>query len=106
MYKLAIIGDSDSILAFKAINFESFKAHPENVESILREKYYSGKYAIIFLSETLAEHIKELLDEFGKQPFPVITILPISRELKNIGMKRMKDTCIKATGTDIISKLK
>lgn len=106
MYKLAILGESDSVLAFKAVGFDSFHIHPEDARRVLMEKYHSGKYAVIFISENIALGLEELLIDLEKEAFPAVSILPLGRKGKNVGMERLRVTSIKATGTDIVSKLR
>lgn len=104
MNKIAIIGDSESVLAFQAVGMDSFFVTKSEVEIVLKKQFHSKKYAIIFLSETLVEGLSDFLNEVSRIPLPAITVIPISREKKNLGLERMKKICIHATGTDIISK--
>jgi len=104
MYKLAVIGDSESILAFQAVGMDAYLVTKENAEETLRKQFRSGKYAIIFLAESLAVELIEYLHEIGKKPFPAVTILPLSHETLGMGLERMKTISIRASGTDVISK--
>ncbi len=105
MYKLAVLGESDSVLAFKAVGFDTFMVSPGVAEKKLREIFNSGRYAVIFLSESLATQMEEALGEYDRTPFPAIGILPLGRHMEKVGYERMKRVSIRATGTDIISKL-
>lgn len=104
MYKLAIIGDTDSVLAFQAVGMDAYLTEPANAEEVLKKQFRSGRYAIIFLSESLAGHTAEYLLQIGKEVFPAVTILPLGHENKNLGIERMRSICIRAVGTDLISK--
>ena len=104
MYKLAVIGDSESILAFQAVGMDAYLVTKEKAEETLRKQFRSGKYAIIFLAESLAVELIEYLHEIGKKPFPAVTILPLSHETLGMGLERMKTISIRASGTDVISK--
>ncbi len=106
MYKMALIGESESTLAFRAIGFDTFQVNLDEAEETLKKVYSSGKYGVIFLSEAVAEKVSELLEEYSASPFPVVNVLPILREKKNIGIKNLRRICIQATGTDIVSKIK
>ena len=105
MYRLAVIGESDSVLAFKAVGFDTFLVSPGDAEHKLKEQYHSGRYAVIFLSETLAKQLEEELHEFDRKPFPAIGVLPLGKHQEHVGYERMKKISIRATGTDILSKL-
>lgn len=106
MLKMAVIGESETVPAFKAVGFDTFQVTPGEAEAVLKEKYHSGKYAVIFISETMAARMEELLTEYGKQSLPAITILPLGIKSEGLGLSRMKRTSIRATGTDIVSKLR
>lgn len=106
MFKMAIIGESESIIAFQAVGFDSYQVKPDEAEHTLRKQYRSGKYAIIFISEKLADSLAEVLQEFSTDPFPAISILPLGMKRQEVGMEQLRQICIKATGTDIVSKLK
>lgn len=106
MYKLAIVGDSDSILAFQALGFDAYVTQPNNAPEVLNHQVRSGKYAVIFISETLAETLSDMLKDLQKTVLPVISILPTGRERKQVGLNRMREICIRATGTDVFSKMR
>ena len=102
MHKLAVIGDSDAVLAFQAIGVEAWLVSKNNAEDTLRTLYNSGEYAIIFLAENFASHLMAYLAEVGKKPVPAITLIPIRMEKSGEGIERMRRIGIRATGTDVI----
>ncbi|MFP4498382.1 MAG: V-type ATP synthase subunit F [Vulcanimicrobiota bacterium] len=105
MYKIAIVAESDFILAFKAVGVDAYRVEDDNMARILKAQCNSGKYAVVLISEHVFETIPEVIREYDEKPLPAITILPISKTRKNLGYELMRDTCIKATGTDVLSKL-
>ena len=104
MDKMAIIGDTESVLAFQAVGMDAYMVTQAESENVLKKQFRSKKYAVIFLAESLAEGLAEFLKEIGKIPLPAVTIIPLAKGKKDIGLNRMKKICIHATGTDIISK--
>jgi V/A-type H+-transporting ATPase subunit F len=102
MHKLAVVGDSDAVLAFQAVGVEAWLVAKDEAENTLRRLYNSGEYAIIFLAENLAEQMMDYLIEAGKRPLPAITLIPLSMEKSNAGIERMRRIGIRATGTDVI----
>jgi V/A-type H+/Na+-transporting ATPase subunit F len=106
MYKMAVIGESEAIFAFRSVGFEAFLTEREKANQALDNAFHSGKYAVIFISESLAEFLGDALDVYLKEPFPAITVLPMGPEKLDIGMDELKKISIKATGTDLVSKLK
>jgi V/A-type H+-transporting ATPase subunit F len=106
MYKLAVIGDSETVLAFKAVGFDTFQVSRAEAASVLQEKHHSGKYALIFVSESLARDMETLLEEYGKLPFPAVSVLPLGVKSEHLGIALLRRTSIRATGADIVSKMK
>ena len=58
--KIAVIGDKDSVLAFKAVGVEVFDATTAQEAQSLLKKLSHGGYAVIFVAENLAEQIPEV----------------------------------------------
>ncbi|MCE1247033.1 MAG: hypothetical protein LWY06_10350 [Firmicutes bacterium] len=102
MHKLAVVGDSDAVLAFQAIGMDAWLVTEKEAEDTVRRLYNSGEYAIIFLAENLAGKLMDYLAEVGKKPLPAITLIPISMEKSGEGLERMRRIGIRATGTDVI----
>lgn len=103
---MAVIADSDSVLAFRAIGFDTYLVSPDNAAEELEKQCESGKYAVIFLSENLAEKLEDELAKYDKIPLPAICIIPIDIGKKDVGFSRLQKLSIKATGTDVVSKLR
>jgi vacuolar-type H+-ATPase subunit F/Vma7 len=57
MYKMAVIGESEAIFAFRAVGFEAILTQREKANAVLDNAFHSGKYAVIFMSESLAEFL-------------------------------------------------
>ena len=73
--KLAIVGDGDSIMVFKAAGVATFPAENEvKAREVLRR--IAKDYAVIFLTEELARPLTDFLKRFDEQPYPVVFIKP------------------------------
>ena len=69
--KLAIVGDGDSIMVFKAAGVATFPAENEvKAREVLRR--IAKDYAVIFLTEELARPLTDFLKRFDEQPYPVV----------------------------------
>ena len=75
--KIAVIGDKDLILAFKAIGMDVFSADTES-EAEKLVKQLAKEYAIIFITEDLAEKIDQVLAKYKTKAYPVIIPIPSS----------------------------
>lgn len=99
--KIAVIGDKDSILAFKAIGIEVF---PINEASEAREtlKILARKYAVIFITEDIAIEINDVVSRYKTRPYPAVIPIPSSQGSNGYGMSCIKKDVEKALGADIL----
>ncbi len=100
--KIAVIGDKDSVLAFKSVGVEVFDATTAQDAQALIKKLSQQQYAVLFLAENLAEQIPAVLAKAKTQPFPAIVPIPTSEKSSGFGLSGIKNDVEKAIGVDII----
>ncbi|HHY14289.1 MAG TPA: V-type ATP synthase subunit F, partial [Thermoanaerobacterales bacterium] len=101
MYKLGVIGDKDTVLAFKALGLSTFPvSSPDEGERAL-ENMAKENYAVIFITEQIAESIKETIDKFEEEILPSIILIPNNQGPLGIGMQNVRSSVEKAIGVDI-----
>lgn len=100
--KIAVIGDKDAVLGFKAVGVEVFDATTAEQASALVKKLSQQGYAVLFLAEDLAEQIPETLAKVKTQAFPAVVPIPTNGKSNGFGMKGIKADVEKAIGVDII----
>jgi V/A-type H+-transporting ATPase subunit F len=99
--KMAIVGDGDSIMVFKAAGVNAYAAEDEKkAREILRR--IAKDYAIIFLSENLAKPLAEFLKRFDEEAYPVILPIPSEKGSMGYGRKALKSAMERALGVDIL----
>ena len=99
--KMAILGEGDSVLAFKAGGVDAYYASDrEEAKDILRK--LAKEYAVIFITETLAEQMDDLLKKFNQSPYPVILPVPSGSGEGGYARTKMKERMEKALGVDIL----
>jgi len=104
MYKIALVGDKDSIIGFQLLGVSIFSVtNKEEAINILNE-LIKEEYAIIFITEEIASQILEKIEELQKKYLISITIIPNKLERKNLGIKILRKNVEKAIGTDILFK--
>ena len=60
--KMAIIGDGDSVLAFKAVGIDAFSVnHPEKARDLLKK--LAKTYQIVFITDALAKEISDTISQ-------------------------------------------
>ncbi len=102
MYKMGVIGDRDSILGFKVLGLSVFPVTQPEEAARLIHRLAKEKYAVIFLTENIAEHIQETIERYSTVPFPVITLIPNNAGSLGLGLKGVKNSVEKALGVDIL----
>ena len=99
--KMAIIGDGDSVLAFKAGGVDAFPvSHVEKARDLLKE--LSGKYNVIFVTDVIAKQIDDVIKKYTISPYPIIISVPSKSGSNGYGMEGLKKSMDKALGVDIL----
>lgn len=108
MYKLAVVGDKDSISPFKVLGVDvypiEFSENEEELESRVKkviEHLAIKEYGIIFITEEYANSCPEVINRFKTSTLPMITLIPSNRGSLNIGMNKIDENIEKAIGTNI-----
>lgn len=102
--KLAVIGDAGSIYAFKTIGAEVFSAgNGQEAAARLKELIRADCYAVIFITEQLAEEIPDYLEELKNLTYPCVIPIPSAAGSTGYGMKSIRRDVEKAIGADILS---
>lgn len=98
---VAVVGDKDSVLAFKSIGLEVFPVSDEN-EARERVRLLARSYAVIFITDTLAQKIDSLLVRYKARPYPVVVPIPSAQGSNGFGLAGIKSDVEKAIGADIL----
>ena len=100
--KIGVVGDKDSVLAFKSIGIDVFPVtHNDEARKIV-DKLAMNDYAVIFVTEQVAEGIQETIGRYTKQMLPAIILIPSNQGTLNIGMQKINDNVEKAVGINIL----
>ena len=104
MYKMAVIGDRESVLIFKAFGADIFFFVLEEVlkNKRLINQLASEGYAIILITEQVAEHLSEVLEHFSKEPLPAISVIPSLDGSLGLAERIMKKNVERAVGMNIL----
>lgn len=99
--KMAIIGDGDSIMVFKAAGVATFAAEDHvKAREILRS--VAKSYQIIFITEELARKLGDFLKRFDEEPYPVVLSVPSKNGSTGHGEELLKSAMERALGVDIL----
>lgn len=105
MPKIAVMGERDAILGFKALGVNVFPVkNTHEAEATLR-KLAIEDYAAIFISERYAQDLTLQISEIEKttELYPSIVIIPGPGGSQGLGLNKIKDMVEKALGMAIFS---
>ena len=103
MYKIAVLGDRESVMGFKALGLEVITAEDSSAaKEILHEKAKDPEYAIIYITEQLASEIPDEIDKYKDRLTPAIILIPGKAGSLGIGMENISSSVERAIGADIL----
>lgn len=99
--RIAVLGDKDSVLAFKAIGIDVFSVYSQQeARDTLRRIARSHK--LIFITDDIAIKITDIISRYKNQVYPIVIPIPSSTGSTGLGMKMIKQNVEKAIGVDIL----
>lgn len=103
MYKIAVMGDRDSIYGFAAVGLEPFpitetRAAAEQLKALAE----GGSYAVIYITEELAARLEREIQHYSDRALPAIIQIPGVRGNTGNGMRAVRQSVVRAVGSDII----
>lgn len=102
MRRIAVVGERDSIYGFAALGLEVFPVKDSKEARAVVKRLINEDLAVIFLTESIiAEIYDELLELTAEMQVSIIPIPGVAGESR-LGMKALKESVIKAVGTDIL----
>lgn len=102
MYRMAVIGDKDSIYGYAALGID-VNPVTEDMEAAkkLRE-LAEGEYAVIYITEALAARIPGEIARYREQMLPAIILIPGVYGNTGAGIANVKKSVEQAVGSDIL----
>lgn len=100
--KIAVVGDKDSVLAFKAVGIDVYPTEVSDAERIVKK--LARDCAVIFVTEEVAAAIPEVIQKYTAKSFPAIIPIPTGVTSTGVGMDGIRRNVEKAIGADILFK--
>ncbi len=102
MHDIAVLGDRQSVLGFKALGLAVVSAEtPEEGRSALHQLAREG-CSIIYITEQLAQQIPEEIARYDDCASPAVILIPGKGGSLGIGMANVKRSVERAVGADIL----
>ena len=102
MYRIAVIGDKDSIYGFSALGLEVIDFDMEDNPSEKFNDLCNSNYAAIYVTEALAQNLEREINHFKEQIMPAIILIPGIKNNTGMGITNVKKSVEQAVGSDII----
>lgn len=99
--KIAVIGDKDSVLAFKALGVDVYNA-VNGDEAKEKLKKCAREYSVILITEDLAVEAEDILKRYKTKAYPIVIPIPPATGGNGFGLNGVKADVEKAIGTDIL----
>lgn len=102
MYKIAVVGDYDSIYGFATLGLEICPAgNREEVRNTLR-RLAEEDYGIIYITEAAAAEVESDLEAFQERMLPAVIQIPGVSGNTGAGVQGVRRTVEQAVGSDIL----
>lgn len=102
MYKIAVIGEYDSIYGFATLGLSICPVkNSEEAKAKLRQ-LAEGKYGIIYITEAVAAQITDEIERYRERTLPAIIQIPGVSGNTGSGVEGVKKTVEQAVGSDIL----
>ncbi len=109
MSDIAVIGDRDSVLAFKALGVKTFFWDDDTATDIegwkkALDQVINKDFKIVFITEDFHKKCRERIEDLYYRVFPVIIAIPNNKGTKKYGFEIVRRLVARAIGTDIFAE--
>lgn len=104
MYKVAVMGDWDSIYGFGALGLTTVNEDGASPEDAVKKLFLLKEqgFAVVYITEALAARIPETIDALRTEPMPAVILIPGISGNTGEGIRAVKRSVEQAVGSDII----
>jgi len=102
MYKVAVMGDRDSIYGFAALGLDIYPVTEHDEAARTLKHLAEGKYAVIYITESLQAELETEIDHYVTSYLPAIIPIPGISGNTGRGIRNVKKSVERAVGSDII----
>ncbi|MEA4889461.1 MAG: V-type ATP synthase subunit F [Clostridiaceae bacterium] len=104
MYQVAVIGDRDSVIGFRALGMTVLETDDPADAANKIHQLVEQRYVVIFLTEKLAECNQEYLQLLRSQSLPAIIPIPSITGSTGLGMRQVRESVKRAVGMDLFAE--
>lgn len=101
MYKIAVMGDRDSVLGFKALGLEVHFVEDTDTARHTLHRLAGEDYAVIYVTEQLAQNLQGEIARYKDALMPAIILIPGKGGSLGLAEAGLQDAVERAVGADI-----
>lgn len=102
MYRIAVLGDRDSIYGFAALGLDVFPVSDSETGARTLRNLAERDYAVIYITEALAKDLESELERTRESLLPAVIPIPGVHGNTGMGIGMVKRSVEQAVGSDII----
>lgn len=102
MYKIAVLGDRESVMGFTALGFDAYPAESRDEAAELLNRLAGENYAVIYITEQLASGLEDEISKYTDSITPAVILIPGKEGTLGIGMRGVHTAVERAVGADIL----
>lgn len=102
MYKIAVMGDRDSVLGFQALGLDVFPGEDTAEARRTLHRLAHGDYAIIYITEQLSRSLTDDIARYKDSVTPAIILIPGKAGSLGLGSAALQSAVQRAVGSDIL----
>lgn len=106
-YEIAVVGDSGSIAGFGGLGLRTFAVTIDtDAERLVRELIARDEFAIIYLTEQVAERVSDLIAARRDEYMPALISIPSASSTdEGSSLQHLQRMVMTAVGIDVIENL-
>ena len=101
MYKIAVLGDRDSIMGFKALGLDTHFVETTEEARHTLHRLAKEEYAIIYITEQLAADIPADISRYKTSVTPAVILIPGKNGSLGMAAQALQSAVERAVGADI-----
>ncbi len=102
MYRIAVMGDRDSIYGFASVGLDIFPVSDSETGAHTLRRLAEQDYAVIYITEALAKDLEEEMERYQNSLLPAVIPIPGIKGNTGMGISMVKRSVERAVGSDII----
>lgn len=104
MYKIAVLGERESVMGFAALGLAVFpvESAEQAMETFHRLTKQADVYAVIYVTETYADALHAQIAKLETSVTPAVILIPGADGGKGLGMQALNAAVERAVGSNIL----